>query len=106
MDEEEFDKNINQLRQLLKQMAVDMGDYIEWGMLLYIIQEKLSRKPPSLDLLPKYWYDKVMEVRNNAKFRKVFASFKSAYDFHAKTFPNDNFWIRDGRYEEEYNEPL
>ena len=92
MDDQEYEENITELSRLFVELDLSFSkakDWKEWEFLLWIIQTKLNRKPPTPAI--KH-YTKLLGARNDPKFYKCYEAFVKAWDFGVEKFGEFDLW--------------
>jgi len=76
-------------RSLLTNFSIKLKD--NWSFLLWIIQTKCNRQPPSAVNVNGRWLPKLLAVRNDRDFRAAYVAFKEVFDYAKDKYGEDLF---------------
>jgi len=92
MDDKEYADGITELSRLFVELDRSFSkarDWKEWELMLWIIQIKLDRKPPTPVI--KH-YNKLIKARQNPEFRECYNAFIKAWDFAIGKWGEFDLW--------------
>jgi hypothetical protein len=90
MGQGKFDKDVEELSAIFRELNSEYKDATD-TFYLWVVEFILEGSPPTKQKLGP-WYNDIMSIRKDQRFRRLYNHYTRARDLIKERFPGESFW--------------